>query len=206
MALPDVDDTYRITLHMSFFGEEVLNVFFYRDTAIGGPSAASVAEGFWNKIKVAFRAFLQGSSSVIYVKVAAEQLFSPYGFAEYSVPPAEQAGSRAGSDQFMPVFNSAVVKLNVGTRATRPGSKRLWGLLEADSTQSVLAAGAVTLWGAAAALLDDTFTATGTAINLTPVIVGYPTPFLPAPPRVQDVTLAALSPYVGHQVSRDERP
>lgn len=207
MALPDVADTYRLRVVGLFGSVEWNNVFFYRDTAVGGPSPESVGSGFWTKVKAAWRAFLPTNTGLTVQRIEVEALFGDHEFFNYSIPVAEQQGTRALVGDFMPAFVAATVKLEVGTRATRPGSKRFVGLLENDVTQPQLVAGTLTIVQTLADLLDQTFTATSTAINLTPVVVGYPTPPpVSQPLRVQDVTNAIAQPYVSHQVSRDSRP
>lgn len=207
MALPDVEDTYRIILKQTFSGQEILNVFYYRDTAVGGPSATSVAQGFWDKVKVAWRNWLPLDAIAKFVQVDAEQLFGSHGFGTYAVPVGESLGLRTQSTDWYAPTVAALITLNVGTRVTRPGSKRIFGLLEGDvNSSSIIAAGTVTLLQALADVLDVTFTAAGTAINLTPVIVGYPGLRNPVGVRVQDVTSGIASQYISHQVSRDARP
>ena len=204
MALVDVPDTYRIVLVQDNGGNQILNVFYYRDTSIGGPSAVSVAEGFWAKVKTAWRAFLPSGLSTWFLEVRCDQLFSPYGFGIYTVPTGERAGTRATSGDFAPIFVAGLITLKVATRQTRPGSKRIAGLAETDIAQNQIVSGTVTLLQTLADQFDTTMTAVPSGIVMTPVIVHYPTADHPTL-AVQDVSDGVASSGISHQVSRDIR-
>ena len=206
MPLPDVPDTYRIVLRQSFSGQEVLNVFYYRDVAITGYLPTNVASGFWNKIKASYRATFPPSAAVIATQVDAEFLQDDHPFGSYAIPVGEQQGTRAGSFNFQPPTLAALILLKVATRVTRPGSKRIMDVTEEDTNGSTLATAYVTLLQTFANDLKATFVPTGGGAAITPVIVGYPTINQPGSPRVQDVSDAIASPYISHQVSRDARP
>lgn len=206
MPLPDVPDTFRIVLNSKFQADEVVNVFYYRDVALAAPSPTNVASGFWNHIKAAWRAHMYTASYWLTSSVECERLDGAHPFGVYAIPTAEQQGTRgAGSSDWLPLFVAGAITLQVGTRTTRPGSKRIAGLQEADISGFSLIAGEITLLQALADVFDTTFTPTGAASVVYPVIVGYPTPAQPGAPRVQDVIGAVASPLVSHQVSRDQR-
>lgn len=206
MALPDVPDTYQIVMVQNFQTQEVLNVFYYRDTLIGTFAPVNIAHGFWDHMKAAWRAAVKTTSNLEFIEVRATALFSPYEFATYVVPLAERQGTRVIADDLMPPTIAASVKLQVATRTTRPGSKRITGLTEADVTISLLTGAYPTLLANLAALFDDPVTPTGAATTVKPVIVGYPGVRNPVGVRVQDITGAQAGAYVSHQVSRDARP
>jgi hypothetical protein len=207
MPLPDVPDTYRITLRQSFSGQEILNVFYYRDVAISGFNPVAVAQGFWDHIKATYRPLLAPSANVIAQQVDCEFLSGAHPFGSYPIPVGEQQGTRAGSLTYVTPTLAALITLKVSTRVTRPGSKRIMGVCEEDLNGFTLAAGYVTILQNFANVLDQVVDPTGLpAGTVTPVIVGYPTLLQPGAPRVQDVSDAVASPYVSHQVSRDERP
>lgn len=205
MPLPDVPDTYRLTVFMQQSGQEIVNVFYFRDTAVSAFDPVDVAQGFWDNVKAAWRGWIASAHGAYFVRVECEFLSGAHPFGVYAIPAGEQAGTRVVSGDPMPTTLAAVIKLNVATRVTRPGSKRMSGLWEADVTTLNLVAGVVTLLQTLATAFADPFVPTGEAINVTPVVVGYPTPFDPSV-RVQDIVSGTASPYVGHQVSRDARP
>jgi hypothetical protein len=66
--------------------------------------------------------------------VKIRDLTDPAGdYAVYGIPSAERPGSRTPpAGQAMPPFVAGSARLNVGSRLTRPGSKRFAGLYEAD--------------------------------------------------------------------------
>lgn len=202
MALPDVADTFRISLLQANQGEQLLNVFHYRDAALISPTAAAMAQGFWDKVKAAWRAIPTTTSGYQFISVLAEQLYSPYGFFTYSVPLAEQGGTRVLVSDQLPSFIAGTIKLNVGTRVTRPGSKRISGLTENDVTGQFLNNATITLLQTLGALLDDNYIPTGFVGDVTPVIVGYPTALLPGSPRVQNVTSTTVDSRTSNQLSR----
>lgn len=207
MPLPDVPDVYRMIVRQSMSGQEVLNVFYARDTAIAGPSPLSVADGFWQHIKTAWRAWMPASASLLTQEIECEALFGAHPFGIFAIPVGEQQGLRAAPTDFYALTVAALITLRVGTRTTRPGSKRLIGLLEGDvGGGSTVMAGTVTILQTLADRFDITFTAVPSGIVMTPVIVGYPTDDQPPPPRVQDITSGVASGFVSHQVSRDQRP
>lgn len=205
MPLPDVADTYKIVLNQSFLGQECLNVFHYRDTALAGLDPVDVAHGFWEHIKVQFRAWMPVSANFLASSVYCEALFGVRAFGEYPIPAGEQQGTRAAATQFMPPTIAASVRLAVGTRTTRPGSKRLVGVLEGDVTVTVIDPAVLAIIQVLADKLETTFDEFGTVNTLTPVIVGYRGGPPPTVSVVQDVTSAVALPDISHQVSRDHR-
>jgi hypothetical protein len=207
MPLPDVPDTYRMIVRQAVSGQEVLNVFYARDTALGGPSPLSVADGFWQHIKTAWRAWMPASATLLTQEIECEALFGAHPFGIFPIPVGEQQGVRAAPTDFYALTVAGLVTLQVSTRLTRPGSKRLVGLLEGDvGGGSTLIAGSLAILQTLADRFDITFTAVPSGIVMTPVIVGYPTDDQPGAPRVQDITGAVASGFVSHQVSRDQRP
>lgn len=206
MPLPDVADTFRITVHQTNQGEELLNVFHYRDTAVAGPSAMSVAQGFWDKVKVAWRAIPTTTTAYTFDWVMAEALYPPYLFATLFIPSAEQAPTRVQAGDPQPTYVAALLRLTVGNRSTRPGGKRISGLIEIDTVGNNVVSTFVTLVSTLGALLDEPFTTVPGVVSMAPVIVGYPTPAPSSKPlRVQDVIGYSVDNRVSHQVSRDPR-
>lgn len=116
--------------------QTVMNVWQYQvDGSAFLVEPVQIAEAWWNHVKTAMRniptvLYLQAFTSVRLL-----ELNNPTGdFAEYAVPPGEQAGTRTslGTAEGQPSFIAPGVRLTVGTRATRPGQKRLYGTVEGD--------------------------------------------------------------------------
>ena len=193
MDFPD-DVMAEITLVQSRLNNTILNVFQYNVANVPvGVSAAHIAEAWWNHVKTTWRAIMASNFGAYFMTVRVRELNNPTGaFADWNVPTGEQTGTRAptAAPQSLPLFNAAGVRLLVGSRLTRPGQKRFYGLTETDSDEGALAAAYVTLLtahmnglvslmtlGAPAATvtLEPIVTrkdASGTVINSQPVI-GY---------------------------------
>lgn len=118
-------------------GGEVRNVWHYRIDAGASPTinATNVAEAWWNHMKGAYRASVPTTLTDFFQRVRCESMMSPVGDAgDFSIPAAEQPGSRTPpTGEMMPQFVACSVRLNVATRTTRPGQKRIFGMFEADS-------------------------------------------------------------------------
>jgi hypothetical protein len=205
MALPDVADTYRLTLVQNFVGQEVINVFYYRDEALLALDPTNVARGFWERIKTDWRALMKTNPTVTAEEVRCQALFSPYAFGSYSIPAGEKQGTRSIAGEFAPPILAGLITLKVATRVTRPGSKRIMGMTEDDFSLENLTAGYTLLLQNLADELDQVITEFGSANDLTPVIVHYPGQRDPTV-QVQDVVDAVASSFLSHQVSRDSRP
>lgn len=127
------------------FGETLLmNVYGYEVTGtFSNIAAVNVAEAWWNSIKGGMRSLVRPSTGFTFRSIVVREMNNPTGeLAEWNVPAGESAGTRSGVDlsEFLPAFNAAGFRLTVGSRATRPGQKRIPGLLEVDSETGVLSA------------------------------------------------------------------
>lgn len=206
MALPPVPDVYKLTVRQTSQGEPIINVFYYRDVAVVAPTPISVAQGFWDKVKVAWRGIPTTTQSYTFDNILCEQLFAPLGFATLSIPLAEQTPTRVLTSEPQPTWVAGLIRLTVATRSTRPGGKRISGLTENDTVGNNVNSAMITLLQALGNVFDDTFNSSPGASAMTPVIVGYPTPAPTNKPlRVQDVIGNSVDARVSHQVSRDPR-
>lgn len=137
-----VNDLLEITMGMDCLGQEALNCWQYNIQTMPDPvGAVQIAEAWWNHVKTTYRGLFTNDQVHAYSFVRIRELNNPVGaLAEYSIPFAEQAGDRAagGATDQMPPFASAGVRLVVGTRATRPGQKRLPGVTERDQASGFL--------------------------------------------------------------------
>lgn len=206
MPLPDVPDTYRTTIFMTATGQQIVNVFHHRDAEATPVDPVDIASGFWNNVKAAWRALWPNSSNFTFDRVECEALFGDHAFGVYTITGAEIFGTRTVTGDVAPPTLAGLITLQVGTRLTRPGSKRIMFLQEQDINYSQITSAAQTLLQTLATALADPFVPTGYTLEVTPVIVGYPGPRNPGDPRVQDVTAGVASLYISHQVSRDPRP
>jgi hypothetical protein len=141
-----VDGTLiEMNLNMLMLAQQISMVFQYEVVGIGpGVSAVQIAEAYWNNIKVTTRALSQAAGFTLPFKtITIRELNDPAGaYATYDIPFAEQAGTRSsGSGDAMPPFVAVGVRFVVGTRATRPGQKRVPFVLEGDNISGQLQSG-----------------------------------------------------------------
>lgn len=131
-----------LSLLMRWGGDTFMNVWGYECTGtFSGIDGASAAEAWWNDVKAVHRALVRNSSFFSYQSVLVREMNNPSGvLAEYNIPADEQHGSRTGVDtsEFLPSLNAAGIRLTVGSRVTRPGQKRIAGLLEDDVVDGTL--------------------------------------------------------------------
>lgn len=124
-------------------GGQAMNVWQYEVTnTMTTITGENVAEAWWNHVKVKYRAIATAYYDALFRTVLVRELNAPTGaYGTYSIPLAEQAGTRSmgSSPQGLPPFCAVAARLNVGTRVTRPGQKRFAGLLEIDQDNGLLA-------------------------------------------------------------------
>jgi hypothetical protein len=180
-------------------GQDVLNVFQYIVRAI--PSAMAYIDfalAWVTEIQEKIRA-LQGANLQGYA-VGVRNLTNGIEYEEYSV---DSTGS-AGPGELMPSFVAAPIKLGVTKNFTRPGGKRIGGLLEDQVQGDVL-----NLDGPA---VDAVETALGNSFTVAGLIgdggTAYPVILrrLPGggydPALVNFVTEAIVGEFTTSQVSR----
>lgn len=185
---------------------EYRNVWHYRIDNGAAPtiSAANLAEAWWNHIKTAYRAAIAVAYGDFFQRVRCESMMSPTGDAgDFAIPAAEQPGSRTNpAGEQGPRFLSAAVRLNVETRLTRPGQKRIGLLYEADFTGDGLSTTyqALALAIPNAMLPQITLGAPALGMNIVPVVARVPLT-LPVV-TYQDWTSAEVSARVATQNTR----
>lgn len=171
-----VGSLIEIAVEGTVFTQQQMNVWTYRLSAYPGPvTAAQIAEAFWQHVKAATRGVGVSIHTNLYQTVRVRELDDPLGlFGSYAVPTAEQSGTRSsGGSEDTPSFVALGARLHVGSRTTRPGSKRFAGLCEADIVGQ---SPSPTARAAVQALLDVacvpiTLGAPAALIGLSPVIV-----------------------------------
>lgn len=132
-----------ITLNMLRLSQQVNMVFQYRVIASPlTPSAVVIAETWWNHVKTVTRALAANNAENAFKTVRIRELDNSVGdYAEYDIPLAEQTGTRTGTlGDAMPPYVAVGIRLVVGTRATRPGQKRIPFVQEGDNVGGVLGA------------------------------------------------------------------
>lgn len=121
---------------------EIRNVWHYQISSIPSPTitASNVAEAWWNHMKATYRASIAVALGDFFQRIRCESMMSPTGDAgDFAVPAAEQPGTRSTpAGDRAPTFLAAGLRLNVTSRLTRPGQKRIYGLYESDFTGEAL--------------------------------------------------------------------
>jgi len=167
-------DLVTITLVNNTLGGVAMYTHAYEVTSgVGGIEGVALAEAWWDYVKDEYRALIRSSTLWFYSSVIVREENDPTGvLAEWNIPTGEQNGTRTGVDasEYLPPFNAAGARLTVGSRATRPGQKRVGGLLEVDSNHGQLGAPYVVLFNALLDELTETLTlaAPAATFNLTP--------------------------------------
>lgn len=165
-----------VTLRQTTLWGEAFNVFAYDVTAgVGEVEGVALAEAWWNYVKDEYRGIVRATASWLFSSVQVREVNNPAGvLVEWNIPTGEQQGTRGGvtESEFLPPFNAAAFRMTVATRATRPGQKRIGGLLEVDSNGGVLQSGYLALLDALAAELCEVITLAAPALtfNLTPSV------------------------------------
>lgn len=195
---------YRITDNQTFGTQIVQNIYWYADDpVIVEPALADIAAAFVTQI-VSLIDNLQ-ATGLVHQNVFVEKFLStgPTTFGTFA-----STGAGAIATDNLPPFNAVGVRLTVTTRETRPGFKRIAGLVEADTTGGALTAPALAAWQTATAGMDDTLVVAG-GDDLVPVIVrntvtvdGVTTQLPFDEWRYQVTTLREVMPSVRSQTSR----
>lgn len=123
-------------------------------------------------------------------------------YGSYSIPTAEQLGTRSPSgNSYLPPFNAFSITFNPALRLVRPGSKRIAGVTELDNSAGTIVAGTVTLLNTLANALKNGFNVAGRIGNSSLVIYSRGTLDRPTPLAI-DVTSHRVLPNVSTQNSR----
>jgi len=209
--MPVFDGTmalYRITDVQTQGGQDVRNIYWYADDPVViEPTLGNIASAFSTQI-VSLIDNLQ-HVGLVHQSILVERFLvtGPTDFASFG-----STGAGAIATDGMPTFNAVGVKLSVTTRETRPGFKRIGGVVEADQNNSILTAPALAAWETATAGMDDTLVVAA-GDDLVPVVVRNTvtvdgvTTVLPFDEwRFQVTTLRIVMPRVRSQTSRRLSP
>jgi hypothetical protein len=134
----------KIVIRGVHMGQQMEVVQWYRPTGAAFLTATllGVAEAYWNDIKTTWRACHVANIDDVTTSVFISEPGVAGQYAEFAVPSGEQQGTRSGptEPQALPPYVAAGVRLTVGSRVTRPGQKRFWGLKESDQSNGLLTA------------------------------------------------------------------
>lgn len=142
------------------------NVFQYLYAElVTAATAAQIGEAWWAHVKSTYRALYAADAGNLFESVFVRELDNPVGeYATYAIPTGERVGTRTAPSPgtFCPPFLATGVQLTVGSRATRPGQKRLPVLYEADVEGDALQSAWIALVESWANVID------------TPMVLGAP--------------------------------
>jgi len=195
-----------ISLNMEFGGAVAMNVWAYEVTGtFTGISAAAVGQAWWNDVKTVYRAMVRPATWFLFKSVTVREMNNASGeLAEWNIPSNEQQGTRSGQDasDWLPQFNAGAFRLAVGSRLTRPGQKRIPGLLEVDQSAGGLSAGYVTLIDALATHMVGSMTLGAPAVGMDLLVSVFKKDATGAVIAHQPVIGYVLNSNVSSQVSR----
>lgn len=211
MAL-ELDGVYQITLEGTVLDQTVANIWYCVVQAVGSVDGneTQLAEAWWNHVKVQYRAVAVTNYATAFQNVKVEQCGTGVrGYGVYPIPIAEQSGTRSngsgGGAESLPSFTAVGMRLNVGSRQTRPGQKRLWGLAEIDQNANTLQASAFNAAVALGTRMEGLLTL-GAPLALTQIyhVIRKSGP-LDHNLLVNPITTTSVSRMVRSQVSRRPR-
>jgi hypothetical protein len=152
-----VNDVLQLTVVQLAGENPTLNVFHYRilDPGAVGTTYAEVAEAFWDYISTQFRALIGTGFDNWFDRVDVLNVTDEIGFGTYTISGAERAGTRATTGDWMGRWIAFPLRLNVGTRLTRPGQKRFGSVFEGDQSGGTIGATALGIIQTLGDRLDD---------------------------------------------------
>lgn len=191
----------RIIDHQMYDGQETLNVYYYEvDTSLFAPTAAAVAEAWWNDVKVVIRN-LQGSP-LTHIRTSCEELDGAFDYGEYIIPVLEQPGAQTGANP-MSSNTAYSVTFRPVNKQVKPGGKRIAGCDESfNGSFGLISSGMISLLGDYGDhLISQLNIIVGGAYVLTPKVVGFPTPTRPSRVAI-DMQGYVINPYISTQNTR----
>lgn len=135
MAIP-VNHVIEVALHSLFLGKEAINRYHY----VGGDEAGetvtieAVATAWWDIFQEFYAQMtVSDINRVWFQNVEVKDLSDKLGdLGRWAIPSLQATGSRSSSLELLPRSVSMSLELNVDSRVTRPGGKRLFGHTETD--------------------------------------------------------------------------
>lgn len=130
-------DIFRMTISGMNGNKPVKQVSHWRVNNATAVDTAwtTLAESMWRHFREEVRAFPTTAYTELFQTVRLDTVNKPIGeFGEFGIPLTERSGTRAAgtASEKLANFLCAPIKLLVGTKATKSGSKRLAGLVEGD--------------------------------------------------------------------------
>lgn len=198
-------DHFQITFFQEVLSQQVINVYDYEAAGAASADAAGVAAAWWEFNKADWRNLQPNSSQFNSLIVRCDGTGGNLDTGEFAIPPAERSGLRGSIGDALASFNAVGCKFTVGTRVTRPGSKR-WAVLgENDVAAQLLGGGVLALAEAFAAQLIVPFTyGTLAAGHGVLQVFGGPIQSNPVREVWNEVIGYLVDPYVTSQVSRKQ--
>lgn len=157
--MPVTSGHLQVAIRGLYLGQQVEVVQWYRlnGAAFLTATVLGVLEAYWDNIKTDWRAFHVTGADNRTISLFGREPGIGGAYAEFPIPTGEQQGTRSGvgGGDWMPPMNATGIKLVVGSGVTRPGAKRVWGMVEADQVSGVLQAGIVAVANMAATIFAN---------------------------------------------------
>lgn len=196
------DEVVRLDFSYQVLNQLAINTYWYKVRTASTISSVALAQSWWDYVKAAWRNAQTQSTNFTNSNVKCTGMNVGGDLGTFPIPAAEQTGLRLPANTEMaPSFVAATLNLNVATRLTRPGSKRVGGLTELDINQNLLVNTYVTVISQFAILLDDVISIVTPPTILDPVVVKRKVPMVP-PFTTQPITSVATNLTTKSQVSR----
>jgi len=158
--MPVTTGHLQVAIRGLYLGQQVEVVQWYRlnGAAFLTATVLGVLEAYWNNIKDDWRAFHINGADDRTISLFGREPGTGGAYAEFPIPTGERQGTRDGAvlGDWMPPMNATGIKLVVGSGVTRPGAKRLWGMVEGDQNKGALGAGIVAAANVAATIFANT--------------------------------------------------
>jgi hypothetical protein len=198
-------DTYELVDVQDLAGQEVLNVYFYRQNNLAvAPTAQDMIDSFVGQVLPSIVA--TQTNNILHTEIRCRNLFDA---ADNAVDAISVPGSRAVGD-YVSTFNAVGFTLDQDNGAVKNGAKRFAGYHESDTADGVITDAAMialltTLSGALTGTLDFGIIATWLPIIVKRLLVYQGVYRLPANQGEQvygSIVDAIFNPLVTSQVSR----
>lgn len=189
----------KITDGQVLLGETLFNIYWYRVEDHTPPvDLTNILSQFILDVINAVRA--SQSDEVMHIQPRIDDVTDGVSFA---IDPGSYQGTRATTPP-LPSFTAWAYRLNRATKVTRPGQKRIAGIMEGDVGNNGVTPNPTVYDPVIAAMEMDIIVDNPVGLDtlITPVIVGRDEFGALDLTRINNVTSVALNPIVSTQVSR----
>ncbi len=198
----------KVAFRYTYLGQKCENVQSYicQGAAFLVTPMSDVLLALWNDYKDRLRALTMDDTSIAtWDSLLGTEVGGGLAFAEFPVPPGEQAGTRVivGLGDAVNSFTAGGFRQTVGTRVTRPGQKRFPFLVESDLVRQALQNPYIPLLTDVATAFCNPSALGAPVVGgvLQPIIVHEPTTLHPTR-AVQNVTGFVVNTNATSQISR----